>query len=174
MTTSPPPVEFLTLWTAHARRVSSYIYSMVPNWSDADDLLQETSVVVLQKFDQFQPGTSFSAWACKIAYLKVLEFHKRRRPLEGRDDLFWQALHVDATQFAEGLDQRLEALAECLKLLPGKDRKLLELRYRSECPIPAVAKKVGRTLGAVYKALERAHKALLDCVRRKMLEGETR
>jgi RNA polymerase sigma-70 factor, ECF subfamily len=172
VTTSQPPVEFLTLWTADARRVSAYIYSLVHNWSDADDLLQETSVVLLEKFDQFEPGTSFSAWACKVAYLKVLEFYKRRRPVEHLDEIFLEAVHHDAMQFSEGLDRRLEALADCLKELSDKDRKLIELRYRGECPIPVVAKKTSRTVTAVYKALERSQKTLLRCIRRKLAEGK--
>jgi RNA polymerase sigma-70 factor (ECF subfamily) len=172
VTSSKPSAEFVALWTAHARRVYAYIYSMVPNWSDADDILQETSVVVLEKFDEFQRGTSFAAWACKIAYLKVLEFHKRTRPLELRDELFLNAVSLVAADYAESLDRRLEALAACIARLPEKDRQLIELRYRGDQAIAAMAAKIGRTTSAVYKALSRIHEQLLDCVRRKVTEGD--
>ena len=51
--------RFLQLFLAHERRIYSYILALVPVWADADDLLQQTSVVLWQKLDQFEPGTNF-------------------------------------------------------------------------------------------------------------------
>lgn len=50
---------FVALWSAHGPRVYSYIFSLVGSWPDADDVYQETSVVLLEKFDEFEPGTNF-------------------------------------------------------------------------------------------------------------------
>src|SRR5436190_19336309 len=56
------------LLTRHQRQIFSYIYVLVPNRADAEDLLQETSVVICEKFHEFREGTDFVAWACQIAY----------------------------------------------------------------------------------------------------------
>src|SRR6266498_6170896 len=63
--------RLMALMTRHQRQIFSYIYVLVPNRSDAEDLLQETSLVICEKFHEFKEGTDFVAWACQIAYWDV-------------------------------------------------------------------------------------------------------
>src|SRR5438309_3256630 len=63
--------RLMTLMTRHQRQIFSYIYVLVPNRSDAEDLLQETSLVICEKFHEFRDGSDFVAWACQIAYWRV-------------------------------------------------------------------------------------------------------
>src|SRR3954471_24972030 len=63
--------RLMTLMTRHQRQIFSYIYVLVHNRSDAEDLLQETSLVICEKFNEFRDGTDFVAWACQIAYWRV-------------------------------------------------------------------------------------------------------
>ena len=65
--------EFIRLFLQNERRIYAFIVSLLPDLTDAEDVLQETSVVLWEKFDQFQPGTNFVSWACKIAHFKVLK-----------------------------------------------------------------------------------------------------
>ena len=60
--------RLMILMTRHQRQIFSYIYTLVPNRPDAEDLLQETSLVICEKFREFEVGTDFVAWACQIAY----------------------------------------------------------------------------------------------------------
>src|SRR6476659_3998635 len=63
--------RLVALMKRHQRQIFSYIYVLVPNRSDAEDLLQETSLVICEKFNDFREGTDFVAWACQIAYWRV-------------------------------------------------------------------------------------------------------
>src|SRR3954452_4251670 len=63
--------RLMALITRHQRQIFAYIYTLVPDRHDAEDLLQETSVVICEKFDEFTPGTDFVAWACQIAWWRV-------------------------------------------------------------------------------------------------------
>src|SRR5436309_6751616 len=63
--------RLLALMTRHQRRIFAYIYALVPNRYDAEDLLQETCVVICEKFHDFEEGTDFVAWACQIAYWRI-------------------------------------------------------------------------------------------------------
>src|SRR5437667_11409220 len=63
--------RLMVLMTRHQRQIFSYIYVLVPNRPDAEDLLQETSLVICEKFHEFREGTDFVAWACQIAYWRV-------------------------------------------------------------------------------------------------------
>ena len=61
----------MALMTRHQRQIFGYIYTLVPDRSAAEDLLQETSLVVCEKFEEFEEGTDFVSWACQIAYWRV-------------------------------------------------------------------------------------------------------
>src|SRR6266853_4841392 len=68
---------FLRLFLQNERRFYAYILTLLPNRADADDVLQEASLVMWDKFDDGQPPDDFVAWGCRIAYFKVLDFYKK-------------------------------------------------------------------------------------------------
>ena len=45
----PASDDFVALLTKHQRRLHAYIFSLVWNPADADDILQETNLVLLKK-----------------------------------------------------------------------------------------------------------------------------
>lgn len=172
MTSPNASAEFVALWNAHSRRVYAYIYSMVADWADADDIFQETGLVVLAKFDEFQKGTNFGAWACRIAYHKVLLHVRQQRVQDHLDEVVLEALQDESLAMAEGVTSRLAALSDCLKELSKKDRQLVELRYHGANTVETVARKIGRTSWAVYKGLTRVHQTLLDCISSKLAQED--
>ncbi|MBI9017508.1 MAG: RNA polymerase subunit sigma-70, partial [Phycisphaerae bacterium] len=58
----------MRLFLDHQKKIYSFILMMSPNWCDADELMQETSAVMWQRFDTFEVGTNFVAWGIKIAH----------------------------------------------------------------------------------------------------------
>src|SRR3954447_21447609 len=68
---------FLRLFLQNERRVYAYILTLLPNRTDADDVLQEASLVMWDKFDERAPPEDFAAWGCRIAYFKVLDCYKK-------------------------------------------------------------------------------------------------
>ena len=178
----PPPAppapdreeRFVRLLQAHERRLRAYIFSLVPNWSDADDLLQETAAVIWRKFDQFEDGTNFLAWAMSVARNEVLNHRRRQagRPI-GFCEATFELLAREAATAVEGSDARRDALEGCLAKLGPRDRELVHLRYQPGANTRQVADQVGRAPKAVYKTLNRIHLLLLECVR-KTLAAEGR
>jgi RNA polymerase sigma-70 factor (ECF subfamily) len=69
------------------------------------------------------------------------------------------------------LDERREALAECIAKLSPADRDLLARRFAEGATVPSVAAGVGRSVDAVYKALARIRLALFECVTRALALG---
>ena len=69
--------ELVQLMMKHQRRLFAYIYTLVPSRSDAEDILQETSLTICEKFKDFEIGTNFYSWACQIAYWKVKAARKK-------------------------------------------------------------------------------------------------
>src|SRR3954468_11174561 len=68
---------FLRLFLQNERRLYAYVLTLLPNRADADDVLQEASLVMWDKFDPDRPPDDFTAWGCRIAYFKVLDAYKR-------------------------------------------------------------------------------------------------
>src|SRR6476620_7616327 len=157
--------RLMALMTRHQRQIFSYIYVLVPNRSDAEDLLQETSLVICEKFGEFREGTDFVAWACQIAYWRV----RYSRQKFARSKVVFDQDIVDvvaqtASAMAAELDERHEALAHCLQRLHPRDREPLIARYEPGGNVDEAARRSGRTLTTAYKALSRLRKLLLDCV----------
>jgi RNA polymerase sigma-70 factor (ECF subfamily) len=163
---------FLRLFLQNERRLYAYIFTLLPNPTDADDVLQEASLALWEKFDAAQPPTDFLAWARRVAYFKVLESYKSHkkadRALAQLSLVFLERVAETASEQAEllRLDDRREALAECVAKLRARDRELLASRYAEGATTQSAAEQLGRSVDAVYKALAKLRQALFDCVQR--------
>jgi RNA polymerase sigma-70 factor (ECF subfamily) len=163
--------RLMALMTRHQRQIFSYIFALVPNRYDAEDLLQETSVVICEKFDEFEEGTDFVAWGCQIAYWRI----RYSRQKFARSKVVFNQEIVDAiaqtaSPMVAELDSRHEALENCLKKLPVRDRELVLTRYEPGCGVQEAARRSGRTLQTAYKALARLRKLLMDCVSNQIVQ----
>jgi RNA polymerase sigma-70 factor (ECF subfamily) len=160
---------FLRLFLQNERRLYAYILTLLPHRADADDVLQEASLVMWDKFDANHPPGDFAAWGCRIAYFKVLDFCKKRQRSRV---LFSQAMleRVAETVVEQAgslqLDERREALDGCIEELSTRDRNLLAQRFAAGATTQSTAAQVGRSVDAVYKALSKIRQALFDCVTR--------
>jgi RNA polymerase sigma-70 factor (ECF subfamily) len=160
--------EFVRLFSLHTNSVYSYIHVLVPRHADAEDIFQETSRTLWEKFNEYQPDDEggFRAWALAIARIEVLRFRQRQGR---RHTLFGDRLHESleqATRSAmDAIDSRLESLGDCYHKLPEADRRLIDARYHVGATVEAIAAQLGRSVHSVYRALRRIHEALFDCVR---------
>ena len=157
--------RLMALMTRHQRQVFAYIYTLVPRRHDAEDLLQETSLVICEKFSDFREGTDFVAWACQIAYWRVRYSRQKyvRSKVIFNDEIFEAVANTAVTLTGE-IDARHEALGGCLQKLPARDREFVLTRYEAGSGVEEAARQTGRSIVAAYKALTRIRKALHDCV----------
>ena len=167
--------QFVDLLTEHQSQLFGFIYALVHNWDDAEDLYQQTALVLWKKMAEFEPNTAFFHWACKTARYEVLN-HMRRK---SRDKVQLSQAFVDGVceaadrQKSEAEIERQQALIECVSQLSAPDRKLLEDCYTGPEPIHEVASRAGRSANAVYNALARIRRAVQECVRRRLSQEDT-
>ena len=159
--------EFVRLLGENQRRITLYVMGLVPNWNDAEEIVQETTVVLWQEFAKFESGTNFAAWACKVAYFRVLAWRKRR----SREKLtfsseFLESISEELAADPERREERERQLAECVQKLPADQQKVLVLRYGESREIDELAERVGRTVAACYRLLSRIRHSLFECVSR--------
>lgn len=159
--------EFLELLTQHDRALGVYVYSLVPRSADADDILQQTKMILWRCFDQFEPGTNFLAWARKTAFHQILTYRRqtKREHLPLSEDTL-DALHNEVARLSDSGDERREALRTCLSKLPKEHRQLVMLRYFEDMEIDGIAEQVRSTVAAVYRALSRVRFTLLECIQK--------
>lgn len=157
--------ELLQLMMKYQRRIFAYIHTLVPSRSDAEDILQETSLTICEKFKDFELGTNFYSWACQIAYWKVRAARKKyatAKVVFNQEVL--DVITQTRSEMEEELDVRHVALSRCLQKLNERDRRMVLTRYESGKNVSAAAQACGRTVQGAYKALNRIRKVLFDCV----------
>ncbi len=159
--------EFVRLFSSHQQRLHHFIGSLLPDGQDAEDVFQETCLVLWREFGTYQSGTNFSAWAMQIALNQVLAQRKRRsRSRLILSDEFLSAVARDISAFGDDLDRRTTALASCLTKLPPHHQELIRARYSSGTAIEEIATELHRSPDAVYRMLSRIRQSLHDCVNR--------
>lgn len=165
---------FIKLYLANERRLYGYVRAMIPNWTDVDDIIQETASVLWSKFDQFERGTNFSAWALKIAHNQTLHYYKVRKKnrLYFSEDTL-EALAESSLSTHPNNDERLSSLKKCLQKLQSNEQMLIELRYQPGGSTKGVSQQMGKELHVLYRLFNKIHTKLLLCIRRSLAEGET-
>jgi RNA polymerase sigma-70 factor, ECF subfamily len=164
-----PSDEFVQLFTRWQRRLFLFILAQTPNPAEAEEILQETNLVIWRKSHTFTDGTNFYAWCCRIAVLEVFKFRdRRRRHAALLSEAFVEAIARDAEESAESLEDRRRALLACLARLVPADRELIRQRYSPGATGKSVARQLGRPANSVYQSLSRIRRSLLDCIKRRM------
>ena len=164
-----PSAEFVQLYTKLQRRLFLFILAQVGNPTDAEEVLQETNVIIWSKYHQFQAGTNFFAWAGMIATYEIRKYRDRRRDrrLQFSNEFLTQ-VSEEAIELNDELELRREALSDCLHRLKQEDRELIQARYAPGENGLKVAEKLGRPSNSVYQSVGRIRKALFDCVTRRL------
>jgi RNA polymerase sigma-70 factor (ECF subfamily) len=169
-TTPPDPARieiFTRLLATCQRRVFLYALGLLHNAADAEEVLQETNLVLWRKFDQYLPGTDFGRWACRIAQFEVLRFREKRAQAQRLfSNRFIEGLVEAAEQSLDQADDRRAALAHCLGKLRDSDRQLIARRYEAGATTESVAQAFGRSVQGTRKTLHRIRAALLECIER--------
>jgi RNA polymerase sigma-70 factor (ECF subfamily) len=153
----------------HKRVLTGMITALVGDVNVAEDLFQETAVILTRKREEADEDTPFVAWARKIALNVVRDYRKknarRNKKLRCFDDETLEAVAAVFEETEEPLwDVRREALRKCAQSLPERERAVIRRRYEGEEPIETLAGSLGMSRGAVDTLLYRIRKALHACV----------
>ena len=157
--------RFLSLFLHSQRELFRYVAALVPNVTDAEDIVQQTALALWAKFDAYDPAQPFTPWACRFALNEARKWMKERQR--------WQALldHGLAEELAHRRQElqpefelRLKHLEGCLGNLPQAQRSLVEGYYYERAGIETLAERAGRSAAATYKMLQRIRHTLQLCV----------
>jgi RNA polymerase sigma-70 factor (ECF subfamily) len=164
---------FHRLYLKHVDDLRAYTRSLLPTWTDTEEVMQKVAIVIWRKFDDFDPSTSFIKWSCVIAKYEVLSY----RRMMARDRLvfnedFLEMMADEATEEAESTVDEQRVLDDCLQKLGSDQREMVIKAYGDKLKIHQVAKELGKPAGSLYVTLSRLKKKLFECMQSNLkLEG---
>ncbi len=163
---------FAEMFSLNYRHIMSFIYTLVPNSSDADDIMQETARVMWEKIDDFEVGTNFVAWALTIAKYQVLSYRKKYHSKVSFNLDLIETLSQEAEDPPLQNHHRLDALRRCLQKLDQKDRKLIFYRFEKRFTAKMLSKQIGVAMNTIYRNESRILHRLLNCVQKTLRTTE--
>jgi len=158
--------EFLSLLAASQRKVFSYILAVVGKRNIAEEIMQQTLLIMWRDFDKFEIGTNFSAWSKTIAYHKILEHRKRNAKEVLFNSEVMQKVLVLNKKTTRNSNERVEALEGCKKKLKESSRRLISMRFNQRMSCKEISESINCPIQTVYKNMSRIFTALKDCIDR--------
>jgi RNA polymerase sigma-70 factor (ECF subfamily) len=163
-----PHQEVLQLFVHHQPRIKGFILALLPDFAAAEDVLQETFLVVQRKASEFQPGTHFLAWVFRIARFQVMKAQQtHHRQVERFSDAVLESL-AECAPLEPWEDDRLPLLNGCIEKLAPQARRILEMFYQDEHRPQEIARRIGWAAAAVSVALSRSRRTLRECINQKL------
>lgn len=167
--------RFTVLWLKAQPVVAGYVASVVRDRSAADDIVQNTALTAIEKFNEYDPARSFEAWTIGVARFKILQ-HLRDT---GRDRLVFddtiiEQLGGEHVRLAESYEDRLQSLRHCMTRLPQQSRQLMTQRYFREMSVKSIAAQLGLTPERISRRLFSIRRALEQCIRQRLEADQSR
>ncbi|MHA3770793.1 RNA polymerase sigma factor [Verrucomicrobiota bacterium sgz303538] len=137
---------------------------------EAEDLAQEAFVTAFRKLGDFDAERPFGPWVRSIAF-NLLRNHWRKfrvAGIGGDEELAAVVEQRIVLRPAGSEGPELAALRDCLDLLDGPARALVERRYADDASVREIAEEQGRKYSAVTMQLHRLRELLATCVQEKV------
>jgi RNA polymerase sigma-70 factor (ECF subfamily) len=161
--------RFVNSLTSAQTALYAYITALLGDRQSAQDVLQETNLVLWRKAAEFDERKSFAAWSSGIARYQVLAWlrDRGRQHRRFRGELL-EMLRVEAEGRMDSVDERLEALRACLTKLSPEHRDMVRRRYEYGGSIGELARLKKKSEAAISMTLYRLRMALQLCIERAM------
>lgn len=154
-------------------RLFSYLYRLVGNKEEAEDLLQNVFVKVYRNIKRFDTKRKFSSWIYRIAHNEAVNFLKKRGK---KKFVSWEDIStakdkiVTSSGERSPLDvwlrnERKKEVQDALKKIPEKYQEVLALRYFLGKSYEEISKALKKPVNTVGTLLNRAKKKLLQTIK---------
>jgi len=164
--------EFVRLFSKSQHRILGFIHTLVPNLPEAEDVLQETSVILWKKWPEFQRDRDFVKWACGIARFEVFRIlrQNKRTALYISESVLEQIADIalEDSKNNDRFEDTGTALSACLQELPESYQQIINFRYQYNKTVQQIAKECGRPKSTVHDLLGKIRSRLLRCIRRRL------
>lgn len=165
--------RFMRLFMRNQKQFHAYILMMVHRHQDAEDLLQEAAILMLEKFETFQPDKSFFAWGIGISRNLILRYRQKgRRRTEFFSEEVYRMLETCAEEQSRHFNDNTDLLRRCLHKLKLPDRHLVAMRFEERLSMQHIAEVMDRSLDGLYHSFSRIYAGLRECVNHQIVMRE--
>ncbi len=165
----------MRLWTIAQPMVANYVHALIRDHATAQDVLQETALVIFRRFAEYDESRPFVGWALGIAKFQVLGQRRdvMRCPVVFDDEVL-AGFTENWASLAPTEPDDSELVRQCLGKLAAHARRLVQMRYFDDLNASEIAERLGMASAAVRVALQRVREQLRTCVEQQLkLEGGT-
>ena len=133
------------------RQIYAVAYSVLRDFSLADDIVQETYVKILEKAFSYRKGTNARAWVLSVARNLAIDLFRHRR-FEGTEETFAdQAMRFDESAVVSSMEVK-----HALDRLDDEERQIITLKIYAGLRHKEIASLLGMTEEAAKKKYQRA------------------
>lgn len=126
----------------------NYLYRFTGKYEIAEEIVQDTFLVVFQKINKFDTSGSFRAWLYAIATNHASNYLRKHSPIYNNDILLSACDHLDPSQ--QTIEkERAAAVQTALKSLPEKQRAIFILRFYQQFSYEEIAETLQCPIGTV-------------------------
>lgn len=155
--------QFEDFLTQNERRIYNYIWNLVHNEADAQDLTQLSFLSFYEHIESIEPATALS-YLYRIAHNKSYSHLKKNARFITRDPSDFNLIPAPAEKTEPDFSPLHQALAE----LPPKLSGVLHLQYFEKLSYKEISARLGISVKAVESLCVRAKKIL----RKKMVQEQ--
>ena len=158
--------DFLRVFVAHEREILRCIITLIPRIADAQEILQQTAVLLWEDFETFDQSQSFEQWAWQVARdvtRKWINSRSRWQTL-AQSNLITELISRRQQLKAE-IHERLSHLPDCIRQLSQRHRLLLDGFYLEQLNVDSLARLSELPTEAVYTTLQQIRRQLQDCTK---------
>ncbi len=164
--------EFMKYMLRAQPAVWGYLMACCGDVHVADDLMQEASCLLWDRFATYDRSRPFTPWAMGFAKMRVLNWRKKRaRSREVLSPTIVEMMADTSAASADDVQDQRRHLDGCLARLPERARAVLRMRYYEERSSAEISRIRRVTVAAVDNLLTRARRALRDCINRRRTAG---
>ena len=158
---------FALLMRRYENTLYGYLYRMLQNSADAEDVFQETFLQVYRNRHRFRADGRFKPWAYRIA-ANLAKDRLRVRKRRGEQPLDTLAHDAAATAAAPddaaGASETAQRLEQALAQLPAKQRSVFIMARYEGLPYGDIARVLRIPTGTVKSRMNKAAQFLLHCL----------
>jgi RNA polymerase sigma-70 factor (ECF subfamily) len=163
--------RFGELIARHQGAVAGYLYRLVPNTADREDICQDVFVKAFLNLGQFRFEARFSTWLFTIAYRRAIEvLRKRQLATTSIDDLQGgrvpQAAHDLEHEYGAAETRRI--VQAQIARLSVEEQTILSLYHYQDLGLAEISQIVGKPEGTLKSDLFRIRKKLKQGLQRQL------
>lgn len=170
---------FQRLYETYHHELFQFLFYMVKNREQAEDLVQEVYIKVLKSYNQFEGRSSEKTWLFSIGrHVAIDWFRKQKRRNENQannitEEVFENLVFDDAPLPDEMViqNEEIKALYTCMKKCTVDQRTVLILRYIQSFSIKETASILDWSESKVKTTQHRGVKVLQSLMNEMMSEG---